>query len=393
MKILCLTHNFPKYNGDYTGKFILDLYKGFSKEHIIHVLCPWKRGLKREEQLTKEISVWRVDGKDSSIFYDDLITNKIKSVVNCYKMLRYVWRCCNEVTKCHLLDNIDIVHAHWLFPGGLIAYLLWRKHKKPYCITLHGTGLKILEKYWFLKPISRRILENSKKISVVSRKIYTLLYDIFPGIPEKVAIIQAMPYDSEEFKYIKCSQKMKERRHKNRIILTVGRLIERKGHQILLNAHSHKVFNDEPATLNIIGNGSDEYVNFLQKFISESGSVYFYRSVSDIKPFFKQATIFVLPSVDIKGVGVEGFGTVVLEAMASGVPCIVSGDCGIATYLESGVNALVVKAGDVKMLAQNMKILLEDKKLRRILIAGGLEFVKGYTMKQCGKFYEELLSE
>lgn len=96
---------------------------------------------------------------------------------------------------------------------------------------------------------------------------------------------------------------------------------------------------------------------------------------------YRQADIFCLPSLE------EGFGMAVLEAMASGLPVIVSNQVGAADLIEEGINGFVVPVGNTDMMAHRIEQLAKDAELRRIMgnaaadTAAGLNGWDDYTVR------------
>ena len=80
---------------------------------------------------------------------------------------------------------------------------------------------------------------------------------------------------------------------------------------------------------------------------------------AQLPDYYRNADLFVFPSVS----RAEAFGLVVLEAMASGLPVIVSNLPGVRTLVEEGVNGFKVPVNDPQTLAQRIRELMEDKSL------------------------------
>lgn len=142
-------------------------------------------------------------------------------------------------------------------------------------------------------------------------------------------------------------------------IIFVGSLIERKGVNFLIEAMSiiHKECPE--AKLLLVGEGKDreEY----ERMVSEldlGNSITFLGTQSQerVSELLRQSQLFVLPSIE------EGQGVVLVEALASGTPCVGSRVGGIPDVISADVGALVV-AGDVKALASAILQYLKDDHL------------------------------
>jgi glycosyltransferase involved in cell wall biosynthesis len=145
----------------------------------------------------------------------------------------------------------------------------------------------------------------------------------------------------------------------SRIVLAVGRLVHPKGFDLLIRAW-HKLAEVEPTwQLHVVGSGVDEI--YLKNFVSSlnlSKSIVFEPNTADVASHYKRASIYCLSS------RFEGFGMVLIEAMAFGVP-IVSFDCeaGPAEIL-AGTGAALVPPEDVYALAENLLRFIRDPALR-----------------------------
>lgn len=138
----------------------------------------------------------------------------------------------------------------------------------------------------------------------------------------------------------------------------VARLSLEKGIDVLIAAAEHL----PEVTLRIVGKGPQE--GFLRSMMAEDAGriglprIVLQSSVPDLGVFYESIDVLVLPSVDH-----DPFGLVAAEAMARGIPVIVTDQCGIAGSLADGVDALVVAAGSSAQLASALQ-RLRDPALR-----------------------------
>lgn len=139
------------------------------------------------------------------------------------------------------------------------------------------------------------------------------------------------------------------------VILAVGRLTEQKDFPMLIKAFS-KLRNRRDVRLLIIGEGPDRIV--LESLINELGL-----KDSVEMPGFKNNPITYMKRVDVFVLSSrwEGFGNVLVEAMACGTP-VISTDCpsGPAEILENGKWGCLVPVGDVNALAQAIAVTLDE---------------------------------
>jgi glycosyltransferase involved in cell wall biosynthesis len=142
-----------------------------------------------------------------------------------------------------------------------------------------------------------------------------------------------------------------------------------KDHRTLLEAmawlHREVLEKDKPYLL-LVGSGPDEPA--IREKAGELGLLPYVRfagSVADVERYYAAMDVFALTS------RAEGFSNAVLEAMASGLPCVVTDVGGNAEAVGDGVSGYVVAPGDVAALRDKLSILLEDARLRADMGAAG----------------------
>ncbi len=164
----------------------------------------------------------------------------------------------------------------------------------------------------------------------------------------------------------------------------VARLTEDKGVDVLIDA----VTDLPESTLTIIGRGREE--GFLRKVIEErtlGERVHIIGNTEDLGAFYASLDVLVLPSRDH-----DPFGLVAAEAMAVGVPVIVTNACGIAASLQNGEDALIVRAGSSKALLQALETMFHDAQARESIARKGREKAQSdFTVKRMVDQYESLM--
>ena len=169
------------------------------------------------------------------------------------------------------------------------------------------------------------------------------------------------------------------------LVLTVGGIEPRKGTATLFEAMAAlKGRLDVPTVLGIVGGHSfqdyrayrDAALARLPELGLELGrDVVLLGTVSDAElgGWYRAADVFAFPSVK------EGFGLVVLEAMAAGLPVVATDIPVFAEYMTDGADALLVPTGDAPALAAALARVATDPELRTRLVTGGAEVVGRFT--------------
>lgn len=172
----------------------------------------------------------------------------------------------------------------------------------------------------------------------------------------------------------------------NKEVIAVGRYVMQKGFDRLIPAWRMVVDKHPDWILKIYGDGWMR--KQLQSQIEElglSGKCFLEHTVSDINKKYQESSIFVLSS------RFEGFGLVIVEAMACGVPVVAYAcHCGPRDIITEGVDGLLVNEGDIDELAQGINHLIEDADLRREMGENARLKAEKYKIENIGKLWIEL---
>ncbi len=224
----------------------------------------------------------------------------------------------------------DIVHAHWTL-SAMSAWAGRFFHRRPYIVTVHGSDIFQATRIPLIRSVTKTVLSRAGHVIAVSQS----LADAVLGLGISAAHVQVIPdgIDIERFK--------PSSRERDPLILFVGFLIQRKGADHLLRAMPRVLKEFPEYRLAIIGEGPQEkYLMALASQLGLASHVIFVRpeSQEDIRQWMQRARLFVLPSLE------EALGIVLLEALASGTPCIGTRVGGIPEVISSEVGQLVPPA-------------------------------------------------
>ncbi len=158
----------------------------------------------------------------------------------------------------------------------------------------------------------------------------------------------------------------------NKIVICVGKISYQKGQDILLKAWE-KVHDEHPDwALHLYGK---ENVGFLNTH-HLSNNVSFFPPVKDIEKKYLESSIYVMSS------RFEGFGMVLIEAMACGVPCVsFNCDYGPSDIIRNGEDGFLVEKENIQQLAQKILILINQENVRQRMGKNAKENVKRYRLK------------
>lgn len=169
-------------------------------------------------------------------------------------------------------------------------------------------------------------------------------------------------------------------------IITVGRLSEQKGFDLLISAWSCIARQHPDWKIHLYGEG--ELENELRKSVAQNGmedSFLIHKPVKDIKEKYLESSIYVMSS------RFEGFGMVLIEAMACGVPCV-SFDCphGPSYIVKDGEDGILVENGNVEKLADAISSLIVDRERRMAMGKAAKRNIARYSQKDIMRQWENL---
>ena len=250
----------------------------------------------------------------------------------------------------------DIVHAHQpTVPStGLWATL---EARAPVVATFHS-GATRARLYDVVAPVLRRALARIEVRIAVSEHAAAFDRDRLGGefrvIPNGVDVqrwASAAPADLGP----------------GRNLLFVGRLDARKGFPVAVAAFELLARDDDTLRLVVVGDGPDRDAvdalpTLLRARVAMLGSV----PNTELPPIHAACEVYLGPAT-----GGESFGVVVIEAMAAGVPAVVSDTPGYDEVVHDGVDGLLVEPGDPEALAAGVARVLDDPELATTLATGG----------------------
>jgi phosphatidyl-myo-inositol dimannoside synthase len=183
-----------------------------------------------------------------------------------------------------------------------------------------------------------------------------------------------------------------------RVILTLARVVERKGHDLVIRALPQVLARVPDTVYLVAGSGDASLLDRLRRLADELGvgsAVVFAGSVpeNDVPLYYNACDVYVMPSRVLTASGdTEGFGITFLEANACGKPAVGGRSGGVADAVEDGVTGFLVDPADPGDLAEKILILLEDPDRARAMgLAGRDRVVERFTWDRSADALSERL--
>ncbi|MBS3782601.1 MAG: glycosyltransferase family 4 protein [Candidatus Thermoplasmatota archaeon] len=290
-----------------------------------------------------------------------------------------------------LKEDYDILHSH--SPPPLMSFLGVRSSQKkdvPFVLTYHCDleipnifGPLIVNLYQqtfgtYTVSKADKIITTTTSYGATSKAVWYREADIIPNA-----------VDTERFHPSNDGSEVRKKLGLNdeKLVTYVGRIVYHKGLEYFVRAAHH--LKDENVKFLLVGTG--DFKSELENIIERNGlenKVMFAGRVpnEDLQNYYAATDIFVLPSVS----RLEAFGIVALEAMASGVPVIVSDIPGVRDVIVEGKHGLLTEPMNSEDLAGKIRTLLENPDMAESMGKNGRERVKEkFTWKKVANRIEQ----
>ncbi len=390
-KILVLTSTYPRWINDHEPGFVHELARRNLAAFDVLVLAPHAKNAQTNE-IMDGVTVQRFHYAPAAIetLVNDggIVTNLKKHPWKWLLVPLFFTGFILATVKMLLRHDIAVIHAHWIIPQGLVAAIAAWLARAPVrlLVTCHGADLYALRG----KPMSwlkRQILRRADFVTVVSRGMLSPLQLLQVPIekagvlPMGVDVLTRFTPDGTIERSI-------------RKLLFVGRLVEKKGLHVLIDALPLILESVPDAELEIIGFGPEQEP--LRKQISRLGleaKVYFLGAMaqSELPHKYRRAALCVAPFVQSKNGDQDGLGLVTVEAIACGCPVITS---DLPATADVVVNELLrAPSGDYRALAGSIIRLLTMLPSERAALAAAQRenVMSKLSWEHTAKEYELLL--
>ena len=296
------------------------------------------------------------------------------------------------------IAEFDIVHIHALFSfSSTVAARAARRHRRPYIVrplgVLNRWGLqnrRSLAKRVSLALIERPILRHAAAIHYTSEAEELEAMAISNEFANERSAVIPLPVEStggEAADFLGRYPKLAGRR----LVLFLSRIDRKKGLELLLDSFPSVQREVANVTLVIAGNGTSQYVKELQQRAAElrvADAVLWPGHLSGLykSGAFAAADVFVLPSHS------ENFGIAAGEALAAGVPTIVSENVAIAKDINHYDAGIVVPRDQLQLSRAIIRVLRSPEESERISKNGTRLVKEKYSPKAIGAALRELYS-
>lgn len=253
--------------------------------------------------------------------------------------------------------DFDVIDAHYFYPDGVAAALLARELGKPLCITARGTDLNLIPRHALPRRMIRWAAAQASGLVTVCQALKDRLGEL--GVAEDRITVLRNGVDLDQFRPLARDQARQGLGEPGTglLILSVGQLIERKGHHLIMDALAQL----PGARLLIAGDGPDEAKLRAQaNRLRIADRVRFLGRVAHerLQALYSAADVLVLASSR------EGWANVLLEAMACGTPVCATAIWGTPEVVNAPAAGRLITERTATGIATTVTALLADPPTR-----------------------------
>lgn len=373
MKITYLTSKFPLLSETFIYEELLALKK---LGHQVELYVFYDTG-KKSHKYTSEVEqivtylpeIFSIEHFQAQVHFLRVEFDKYRDALG--EIIRDNWRSprllgkslyafCKGIMLAHQLldDPPDHLHAHWATMPATAVDIASGILDVPYSFTSHAWDI-------YKEPLMlSRKLEKAAFGVTISEYNKQFLGEQYPGAGEKTHVVRC-GVNLDRFNYVSNHRDINPP-----TILFIGRLVEKKGVGVLIEACSRLKKGGFAFQCVIVGEGpmqselekQAQQLNLAEDVIFTGGL-----DQASLHAYWQTASVFVLPSVIAANNDRDGIPVALMEAMAIGLPVVSTTVSGIPELIDDQISGLLVPPGDSVELAAAITQILADKDYSRIL--------------------------
>jgi phosphatidylinositol alpha-1,6-mannosyltransferase len=379
MRILMLDNEFPPLGG---GTGVINHHVMVELDRYEHIRMDLVTSSRTKDQYEEERF-----GSRGRIFKVPVDSRNIHHSSN-IELLRYTLRGLRHAHHLVRQQPYDICWAYATVPAGFIALALRFWTGLPYILITQGPDIPWYERRYYLLypillPVIKLIWHYAANVTAQSEASKGLILKTSPRLP-----IEVIHNGVEVERFSPTPEILNQRgRRQPQTFACIGRLIERKGQQHLLQAAdllNRRGFSGKFRILLVGGGDNEEQLRHTCERLNLQDVVTFVGVVprDDMPQRYAAADVFVLPSYN------EGMSVALLEALASGLPAVVTETGGTAELVKD--NGFIVPWADPVALADALEMFLREPRICRDMGQRSYLVVKDFSWEATARAYLDL---
>lgn len=370
MKICMIASTYPRFDDDGAGRFNRSLAEALSAlGHEVHVVVPYHPAIEPYETPVHVhpfrypgVEHWSVMGYANAMDSDRRLKWQAYLLILPF-LFKGVWTLSRLAKQC----DFDVIHSHWVLPNGPIGLLAKAWTRSPLFLSLHGSDIYFARKNPIFAAVARRVFRHAQGVTACSPELYASALKLGAS-PTSTRLILwgADPEAFDSHRETTGLREQLELEEDAQVVLALGRLVGKKGFDVLVRAMPNVLASCPKTYCVIAGDGPEgPHLQTLADQLEVADHIRFPGFIpwNQVPEYLHLGELFVAPSVHDEG-NLDGLPTVILEAMAAGRPVIASNVAGIPLAVVHDKTGVLVPEGDEDGLAEAICHLLQDAGLR-----------------------------
>lgn len=375
MRILTLNYEYPPLGGGGGVAHSL-IAEELARAHHVTVVTSHREGLPRRER-RGGVEIHRVP----------VVARRSDHVASLPSMLAFPPSALWHVGRRLGSASWDVVHGHFAVPTGPASVPVARLLDLPHVLSVYGGDVYDPSKrlsphrWWPTRRVVEAVLDGADAVVAESTDTRDNVFRHYAYEGE----VDIIPLGVRKPEIPGASREELGLPRDALVLVTVGRLIERKGLDELIRVVAG--LKELDAHLVVVGDGPLRApLRRLSERLGVGGRVHFRGFVPEEEKWqvLECSDLYVSTTVH------EGFGLVYLEAMLAGLPVITYSRGGQTDFLEDGVTGALVDVGDASALADAVRSAASEQAERRRIGRRNRERARAYTARECARAYERL---
>lgn len=375
MRITVLTHNYPRFAGDFSGSFVQSLCQEWmARGQQVDVLAPFDVDYNRP--LTKTNGQGRIDlhlfryiwpERWHQVGYGRSMQSDLKLRLSGYLLspFFFVGGILAALRHCQRTQP-DLIHAHWSLPNGFIGAVVSRQLGIPLVVSIPGSDAQVANSNALFQRMARFTFEEASLITANSSALRNAVLPLGAD-PAKFEMIiygvdpERLRPDSTGTAELRAELGIEPN---DVMLLAVGRMVAKKGFDVLLRALAQPELGNSRVVAVMIGTGDEwETWKALAESLGVADRVRWVGIVAfdQIGVWYNGCDMLVMPSVTAPA---DGLNVCVPDAMSCGKPVIGTTAAGNELAIVDGETGFLVPEGDPIRLAQAIAALADEPSLR-----------------------------
>ncbi len=395
MKIGVLTHNYPRFRGDFSGRFVEALSEELvAQGHGVTILAPWDPAFGRrlaDHRVAFALYRYAPVASWHQLGYMRTMRADVALRGVTYLLAPGMFLAgMRAVTRWAARERPDVLHAHWALPNGFIAAVVARRQRIPLVVSIPGSDATVAAANPLFRRMARFAFDTAGLITANSTALRDVAIHDLGADPARFDLIaygvdpQALRPDPRGTADLRARLGIPESAI---VFLAVGRMVYKKGFDRLLRAaallENQQIENTQsairtPQSIHLVLVGEGDLWAEWQALGRELGlgeRVHWVGNVpaDQIGVYYNMADALAMPSVTHPA---DGLNVTVLDAMSCAKPVVGTTAAGNELAIRDGYNGFLVPEADDAALAGALAALAADPGLRDRLGAAGRRMIE-----------------